>query len=210
MMDLTPLDVRKKKGDFSRGLRGYDPQEVDQFLDLVAERLEEVVKLNLTLEERVERLSDRVRGQESREQAVHEALVTAQSLKQEIQDQAKREADLVLREAKMVAERASEAVERTLDSRAHELAELSRSRRLFLQGFRDLLERGLEVLESAERNPPADEFDLDVLQFGRPGGTPARPDGPALPEGPAMPEGPPSKGPAQTRRSRKAARVERP
>lgn len=198
MMDLTPLDIRKKKGDFSRGLRGYDPQEVDQFLDLVAERLEEVVKLNLTLEERVERLGDRVRGQESREQAVHEALVTAQSLKQEIQEQAKREADLVLREAKVVAERAREGVEQTLDSRAHELAELSRSRRRFLQGFRDLLERGLEVLESAESNPPSDEFDLDVLQFGRPGGIQVQP------------EGPPPKGPAQSRRDRKAARAERP
>jgi cell division initiation protein len=198
MMDLTPLEIRKKKGDFSRGLRGYDPQEVDQFLDLVAERLEEVVKLNLTLEERVERLGERVRGQESREQAVHEALVTAQSLKQEIQEQAKREADLVLREAKALAEGARESVEQTLDGRAHELAELSRSRKRFLQGFRDLLERGLEVLESAESNPPSDEFDLDVLQFGRPGGTHAQPGAP------------PPKGTTQSRRDRKTARAERP
>ncbi len=32
MIDLTPLDVRKKRGDFRRGLRGYDPEEVDHFL----------------------------------------------------------------------------------------------------------------------------------------------------------------------------------
>ena len=36
MIDLTPLDVRKKKGDFTRTLRGYDTPTVDQFLDLVA------------------------------------------------------------------------------------------------------------------------------------------------------------------------------
>ncbi len=40
MIDLTPLDVRKKRGDFGKGLRGYDPQEVDGFLELVAERME--------------------------------------------------------------------------------------------------------------------------------------------------------------------------
>ena len=32
MIDLTPLDVRKKRGDFRKMLRGYDPQEVDSFL----------------------------------------------------------------------------------------------------------------------------------------------------------------------------------
>ena len=56
MIDLTPLDVRKKRGDFGRGVRGYNPQEVDGFLELVAERLEELVKENITLRERAERL----------------------------------------------------------------------------------------------------------------------------------------------------------
>ena len=44
MIDLTPLDVRKKKGDFRRAVRGYDTELVDDFLDMVAERLEELVK----------------------------------------------------------------------------------------------------------------------------------------------------------------------
>ena len=42
MIDLTPLDVRKKRGDFRRGMRGYDTQEVDAFLEVVADRLEEL------------------------------------------------------------------------------------------------------------------------------------------------------------------------
>ena len=44
MIDLTPLDVRKKRGDFGKRLRGYDPQEVDTFLELVAERMEVLVQ----------------------------------------------------------------------------------------------------------------------------------------------------------------------
>ena len=32
-MKLTPLDIRKK--DFGRSLRGYDPEEVEAFLDMV-------------------------------------------------------------------------------------------------------------------------------------------------------------------------------
>ena len=163
MMDVTPLDIRKKKGDFTRGLRGYDPQEVDQFLDLVAERLEEVVKVNLSLRERVERLADRVEGQEGRERAVQEALVTAQSLKHDIQDQAGREADLVRQEAEVAAERVHEGVKQVLQTRAQELVDLNRARSRFLEGFRSLLERELEVLQTAESNPPDDAFDLHAL-----------------------------------------------
>ena len=37
MIDLTPLDVRNKRGDFKKLMRGYDPQEVDVFLEIAAE-----------------------------------------------------------------------------------------------------------------------------------------------------------------------------
>ena len=52
MIDLTPLDVRKKKGDFSRALRGYETAMVDEFLELAAERMEELVRENASLRER--------------------------------------------------------------------------------------------------------------------------------------------------------------
>ena len=61
MIDLTPLDVRKKRGDFKKMLRGYDPQEVDTFLELVAERLEVLVKEGLALKERTDLLTEQVK-----------------------------------------------------------------------------------------------------------------------------------------------------
>ena len=56
MIDLTPLDVRNKRGDFKKLMRGYDPQEVDVFLEIAAERLEELVRENIVLRERSESL----------------------------------------------------------------------------------------------------------------------------------------------------------
>ncbi len=178
MIDLTPLDIRKKKRDFTRGLRGYDPQEVDHFLDLVAERLEELVKINLTLRERVDRLSEQTQGQEGRERAVQEALITAQSLKHDIQEQARREAELIEREAVAAADRmkreaatavdrAREEMRQAVQSRAQELVDLNRSRSRFLKGFRNLLERELDAIEVAEANVPSDEFNLDSMEFGK-------------------------------------------
>ena len=71
MIDLTPLDVRNKRGDFKKLLRGYDPQEVDVFLELVAERLEELVRDNVHLRDRVGSLQQMVDSQSGREDAVH-------------------------------------------------------------------------------------------------------------------------------------------
>lgn len=167
MMDLTPLDIRKKKGDFTRGLRGYDQQQVDQFIDLVADRLEELVKLNLILRERVDRLDERVQDQEGRERAVQEALVSAQSLKSDIQEQAKREAELILREARAEADRSSDEIGKLIQGRAQELTDLGRARSRFLRGLRGLLEQGMDLLEEAESGPSSEELDLDILQFGR-------------------------------------------
>ena len=74
MIDLTPLDVRNKRGDFKKLMRGYDPQEVDSFLELVAERLEMLTRENIGLRERSETLQQQVNSQTGREQAVQEAL----------------------------------------------------------------------------------------------------------------------------------------
>ena len=150
MIDLTPLDVRKKKGDFRRTVRGYDPELVDDFLDMVAERLEELVKQNVALSERAEHLQEQVASYRERERALNEALVTAQQLRVEAQAQADREAELVRREAQTQAERIVEEGQRSLREIARETEALSARRRQFLKGFRSLIERYLADLELEE------------------------------------------------------------
>jgi cell division initiation protein len=94
MIDLTPLEVRKKKTDFRRVMRGYDPALVDDFLDLVADRLDELVRENLALAERATRQEQQVADFRERERALTEALVTAQEMREEIRRQTTREAEL--------------------------------------------------------------------------------------------------------------------
>ena len=92
MIDLTPLEVRKKKGDFRRGMRGYDPQSVDDFLDLIADRLEQLVRENGSLSDRVRRSEEQVSDYRERERALTEALVTAQEVREEVRRQAEKDA----------------------------------------------------------------------------------------------------------------------
>lgn len=175
MIDLTPLDVRKKRGDFRKAMRGYDPSDVDPFLELAADRLEELVKSNRDLTEEVGRLRRQVEAQEGRERAVQEALVSAQELRREIQEQSQKEAGLLLREAESKAEdlrhsaeagikRLEDEARRTMDRLHGEIQELDRARTRFLRQFRRFLENELDSVAIEEDRDP----DMGAALEGRP------------------------------------------
>jgi cell division initiation protein len=186
MIDLTPLDVRSKRGDFKKLMRGYDPQEVDGFLELVAERLEALIRENMALKERAGALQAQVSSQTEREQAVQAALVTAQELRADIRTQAQREAENIVQAAqtegrRMIAEADAAArtrlrgSERRMDQLSDEIKELERRRERFLKDFRQLLERELDVVEVESDRTPLEERTIDLeLGSKRLGEPPAR------------------------------------
>jgi DivIVA domain-containing protein len=184
MIDLTPLDVRNKRGDFKKLMRGYDPHEVDVFLELAAERLEALVRENMHLKQQTQTLQERVTTQSDREQAVQDALVTAQELRADIRAQSQREAGHVMKEAeaearritteaeaevrRMIVEAESEVrsrlrgIERQLDHAGDSIEELERRRVRFLKEFRGLLERELDVVEVEEDRVPFQDRAIDL------------------------------------------------
>jgi DivIVA domain-containing protein len=166
MIDLTPLDVRKKKGDFRRTMRGYDSELVDDFLDMVAERLEELVKQNVALSERAEHLQEQVASYREREKALNEALVTAQQLRSEAQAQADREAELVRREAHSQADRILEEGQRSMRELQRDIEAVQTRRRQFVRAFRTLLDRYLSELEVEEAR--LTELGSDMESVGPP------------------------------------------
>jgi len=163
MIDLTPLDVRKKKGDFRRGMRGYDTDAVDHFLDQVADRMEEVVRENLSLRERANQLSAAVDSFRERERAMNDALIAAQQLREDTRVQAERDAELTNREARAEAEQIVAEARRQLASAEDALRKLQTQRQNYLRGFRALLERHLtEVGEEEGRLRDLARADLEV------------------------------------------------
>ena len=161
MIDLTPLEVRKKKGDFPRILRGYDLQRVDDFLDLAADRLEELVRENASLRERLSGLNESVEAFRERERAMNDALVSAQQLREDICSQASRDAEIVLREARaeaevMLVEARAEAERIATEARgaaaaaAESMRQIQARRVWFLRSFRGYVERQLSEIEQEE------------------------------------------------------------
>lgn len=151
MIDLTPLDVRKKKGDFRRGLRGYDAPQVDDFLDIVADRLESLVRENLALQERVARFENHVTDYREREKALTEALVTAQEMREEVRAQSAKEANAARREAENDAARIRADAQQVRECEEAVLRRLRGRQLEFLQTYRAFLERELAELASTVR-----------------------------------------------------------
>jgi len=163
MIDLTPLDLRRKAGDFSRALRGFEPQEVEAFLQLAADRLEELVRENLVLRERVQRLQHQVTALEDREVAAQAALAVAQQLRRDLEAQGRREAELMRQEAEVALSRRIAESRGEIEDARRALSELDAQRRRFLRGFRALLQRELESIEVEEARLPHEVTTLELV-----------------------------------------------
>jgi cell division initiation protein len=157
MMDLTPLEVRQKKGDFRRAMRGYDADLVNDFLDIVADRLETLVREKMHLAERVAILEDQVREFRERERAMTEALVTAQEMREELRRQSLRESEVARREAELEATRIRNVAAQQLEREREALTQLRARRSQMVRSYRAFLERELSEVAILEHSLAADK-----------------------------------------------------
>ncbi len=146
MIDLTPIDIRKKKGDFPRAMRGYDVADVDLFLDLVADRVEELANHTRRLEDRLTQLEAQLEEYRQRERALNDALVSAQELREQVRHQSAKEAELLRREAEIEAEKIRVAALKAREQEEDLIRRLKARRMQLLRTFRSFLERELAEL----------------------------------------------------------------
>jgi cell division initiation protein len=161
-MRISPLDVRQQQFTV-RMFRGFDPQEVDAFLEDVAEDYESVLKENALLKEQLEALEERVRGMVEREKTLHETLITAQRLTEEMKDAARRDAALHVRDAELRGEKVLEAV-RAEEARIRgDITALRRSRRQLIEQLRGTIETYHRMVMS-DLESTADESEPPVTE----------------------------------------------
>jgi DivIVA domain-containing protein len=147
---LTPLDVRRY--DFGKALRGYDPERVNQFREQVAEELERLTRLNQDLDTKAKGFHEQLRAFRERDKALNEALISAQQMRTEMREQAEKEAQLILREARADGERIIEDARAEIRRMEDQIVSLDRSRRAYLAQVRLLIERQLSEITAAEQS----------------------------------------------------------
>ena len=158
-MPIRPTDVRRK--EFRNGFRGYDANQVDDFLDAVADEFERTYTENSRLREEVSSLRERLQQFEELEGSIRAALVHAEQAAsdlrrtatweaEDVRKSASREADLTIREAQarahqMLAESSArvEHIQTSYDA-------LQEAKRSFTNDFRQLLKTYADVMENME------------------------------------------------------------
>ena len=137
-MKLTPLDIHHK--EFGHSLRGYNEEQVDSFLDEVADEFERLFKENIDMSEKLEAANERVRGYQQIAASINATLLQAQRSSEEIVNKAGTEADSVLRDAEL---KAKEIIHNALQKKqtiANELIRIKQAEEDFRARYKSLLE----------------------------------------------------------------------
>lgn len=147
-MKLTPLDIRHK--EFRRAMRGYSDEDVDLFLDEVADEFERLFQENIEARERLEQLEEKVRYHESLKETLQKTLVSAQQQADGTRANARKEAELILKDAEIKGRDLLSESYGEKQRVQQALTQLKQVEEDFRFKFRSLLEAHLNLLSEDE------------------------------------------------------------
>lgn len=149
-MQMTPLDIRNKT--FRKGIRGYQCEEVEKYLETVGAEFESAYTENFELKERLKVLETEISHYHKLENTLQQTLVLAQKTAEEVKEVARHEAALLLREAEQSKlSKVSEAQEKW-ESIQEEIQGLSRKRDLLRTQLKSFLLAHLDLETLQDRN----------------------------------------------------------
>jgi len=158
-MKLTPLDIQQQK--FQVQWRGYDKQEVETFLEMIAEDVESLMQECNKLRSEIQKCEAQLVDFRENERAIQQTIMTTQKVSDDLKRNAQREAELIISEAKVAAGRImndarSQAEKVVGDSRfevgklTKELHDLKNRKMDYEVSFKSILESQLQLLQSAQ------------------------------------------------------------
>ncbi len=158
-MKMTPLDIQQQQ--FRVRFRGFDMVEVDNFLDLLANEFEELLKENSQIREEDRRKLERINQLEAGEKELRDTLVGVQRITEEMKNNARKEGELIIEEAKLNARKIVEAAQAQALQIEAEINQLKRQRAEFDASLRTTVEMHWRLLESTQEDTaestPAEE-----------------------------------------------------
>lgn len=147
-MQVTAIEIRQRA--FALRFRGYDPVEVDSFLELVAGQIEELLKENVELRETLARQEKGAQPKREGEDDWKKALLTAQQINEDLMQRAQQRAQAVLAEAERQACQLLSEGERRRQALAQDVQLLTCQKRQLIDGLRHLLSQHLDLLRVQE------------------------------------------------------------
>ena len=145
---LTPIDIQNQ--DFAVKLRGYDADEVDDFLDLIGADYEKLYKENIELRDKVSAQKSEIEHYKGMEQTLQQSIMLAQKAAEDIEKNAANKADAIVNEAQNKSADAVRVTEEELVKKRNELSRLKLEVESFKTRIKGNCSGLLEMLEKME------------------------------------------------------------
>ena len=145
-MRITPMDIEQQ--EFSRSFRGYNEEEVDDFLDKIVKDYEELINENVKLNEEIERMQEKLKEFSEIEETLRSALLNAQKSAEEMKGRVESEAKIIIEKAEMDAKALKQQVLQREDLVKNEIDNLRRYKFTFKEKFKSMLNLYLKMIES--------------------------------------------------------------
>jgi len=160
-MNITPLDIQQQK--FKTRIRGFDVREVDAFLEQMANGIESLQRTHVELQEEVRRLELEIQGYRKREETFKRALLNSQKVLDQMKDNARKSAELIIAEAEVKAEKILNKAHNRLAQLHEDISELKRQRMQIEVQIGSIIESHSKLLEiSKESIKEMDEEDAKL------------------------------------------------
>ena len=174
-MKITPMDINNK--EFKRIIRGYNPEEVDEFLDKVVEDYESLFKENAALKEKIAAMNERIEYYTKIEATIQNTLVLAQNAAEQAKDSAKKEAEFVIRNANDTAQKILDKAHNDVMQVTQEYDRMKQEFIKFRAKFRNFMQIQLETFDDLEKDfvknynvgsPIEKEIEEKEIELGEP------------------------------------------
>jgi len=144
-MRITPLDIQQKQ--FPMKFRGFDVEEVFAFLEVIREEMEDLLRETASLKENAQRTENQIKEYRDMETTLRETLLTAQQMVDDYKTNARKEAELIVKEAELKADTLiMEAQEKVI--KIHEdIVDLKGIRTHFKEELKRMIESHLKMIE---------------------------------------------------------------
>lgn len=144
-MRITPLDIQQKQ--FPMRFRGFDVDEVYSFLELLREELEELLRDNASLKEQLNRADEQLKEYSNMDATLRETLMATQQMVEDYKTNARKEAELILKEAELRADTMIKDAQERVVKIHEDIVDLKGIRRHFKEEIKRLIDSHFKMLE---------------------------------------------------------------
>jgi len=147
-MKITPLEVKRQQ--FKKVMRGYDPVEVDTFLDMLSNELEDLIRRNKDLNDKAIELEVQLRDYRNIEKTLQQTLMQAQEASGKSIANSRKEAELIIQESQLKGSQILERARMDFSRAKEEIAHLKARKESIISRLKVLLSSEVELLRALE------------------------------------------------------------